>query len=284
MASNAPSFDYYGAPVPESPVVLSVPHAGRCYPQEMVPLLKVPRAALTVLEDRHADTLVLAARGRETTLIQRRARAWIDLNRAEAERDPLIDDGAEVHGRVAQSNKLRSGLGLVPRRVAGSGDIWHRRLSGPEVGARITADHRPYHAALADALRGARARFGIAILLDIHSMPPLGVDADPPRIILGDRFGRTAAARFVGRVEAAVEAAGIPSALNAPYAGGHIIDRHARPGSGIHAIQIEIDRSLYLDAAFDLPGAGFARTARMLTSIVAAVADEAASMSALAAE
>ena len=270
----AHSFLRHGPEHPVSPVVLSVPHAGRDYPLQLRAALRVPLAALRPLEDRHVDDLALAAHGGETLFVQQRARAWIDLNRAEHERDPRLDDGAVTIGHP-QSAKLRSGLGLVPRRVAAAGDIWRHRLSGDEVAARIRADHRPYHAALAAALASARDRFGIAILLDIHSMPPLGAPDAAPRIVLGDRFGRSASSRFLGRIEGIARAHGVACAVNTPYSGGHILDRHADPRRRIHAIQIEFDRSLYLDANLDLPGPGLARTARTLRAIVDSIADEA---------
>lgn len=270
----APSFVRHGPDDPASPVVLSVPHAGRDYPMPLRAGLRVPLAALRPLEDRHADAIALGARAGETLLVAQRARAWIDLNRAEHERDPRLDDGAVPSGQP-QSAKLRSGLGLVPRRVASAGDIWRHRLSGEEVAARIAADHRPYHAALARALAAARARFGVAVLVDVHSMPPIGAAESAPRIVLGDRFGRSASARFLGRIEGVARAHGIACATNAPYSGGHILDRHGDPRRGVHAIQVEFDRTLYLDAALDQPGPGLARTVALLRAIVDALADEA---------
>jgi len=263
-------------------VVLSVPHAGREYPLPLRAALRVPLAALKGLEDRHADSLGLGARRGETLFVAERARAWIDLNRAEHERDPRLDDGASALGRP-QSAKLRSGLGLVPRRVGNSGDIWGRRLSAEEVAERIRADHRPYHAAVDAALAAARVRFGVAVLLDVHSMPPLGDPATAPRLVLGDRFGKSSAARFIGRIEGVARAHGVAVGANAPYSGGHILERHGDPRRGVHAIQLEFDRSLYLDATLDAPGPGLASTVALLRAIIDAVADEALPM-AVAAE
>src|SRR3546814_7657143 len=111
----------------------------------------------------------------------------------------LVDDGVAAARQPFQSAKLRSGLGLVPRRAARSGDLWCRRFTADEIVARIRLDHRPYHAALSRALAAARARFGVAVLLDLHSMPPLGTAADTVRIVFGDRFGKSAGGRFVAR-------------------------------------------------------------------------------------
>ena len=284
MSAQAHSFDYWGPVPPVSPVVLSVPHAGRDYPAALLAAIRVPVEALALLEDRHVDTVAIAAHRTETLIVQRPARAWIDLNRAEHERDPKLDDGADAHRQPAASAKLRSGLGLVPRRVAPVGDIWRKRLSDAEVCARIAADHRPYHMALGEALARARARFGVAVLIDLHSMPPLGELGDVAQIVFGDRFGKSAAGRFVDRLAAEADATGTLHALNTPYSGGHILDRHGRPASGIHAVQIEFDRRLYLDEALDQPGPGLTTTAALLRRMIDAVADEALADLAAAAE
>lgn len=258
------------------PVILSVPHAGRDYPPALDEALRVPAAALQLLEDRFVDMVARAARDRQPTLIQTVPRAWIDLNRSEQERDPKVDAGADWTTQPRASAKLRSGLGLVPRRTGAAGDLWRRRFSGAEVEARIVADHRPYHAALAGLLEGARERFGVAVLLDLHSMPPLGT-GEGARVVLGDRFGKAAGARFVARAEEEVRRCGVPVAINTPYAGAHILERHGAPARGIHAIQLELDRSLYLDAALDQPGPGFGETAALVARVLSALADEALS-------
>lgn len=273
MSSTA-TFKRYGANLPAGPILLSVPHAGRDYPLALQNSIRVPLRALQILEDRYVDAVAVAARRNETLFVAERARAWIDLNRAEDERDPRLDDGARIGG-APLSIKLRSGLGLVPRRITRAGDFWSRRLSGAEVEARIASDHRPYHEALAEGLQSARERFGVAVLLDIHSMPPLTGNARQPHIVIGDRFGRAAGANYVKRVESVLRSHNILYAKNAPYAGGHILDRQSNPRRGIHAIQLEIDRSLYLDSALDGPGPGMPAVIAIVRQIIDALADEA---------
>lgn len=267
------SYDRWGSDGPASPVIVSVSHAGRDYPAELIAALRVPVAALRGLEDRHVDAVAFAAHGDEAMLVQRRARAWIDLNRSEHERDPRVDAGAPAAGQAPPSAKLRSGLGLVPRRVAAAGDLWRTRFAGAAIDRRIAEDHRPYHAALERLLAAARRRYGVAVLLDLHSMPPLGTGC--ARIVIGDRFGRTAGGRFVAAVEGAALRAGVPAALNSPYAGGHIVERHGRPALATHAIQVELDRSLYLDARLDAPGPGLAPTAALVRRMIDVLAAEA---------
>ncbi|MEN2747308.1 N-formylglutamate amidohydrolase [Sphingomonas sp. T9W2] len=257
IPAPSPSFRRIGPADPVSPVVVSVPHAGRDYPPAMQALLTVPVARLTALEDRHIDAVALGALGQETMLVAMRPRGWIDLNRSPLrDRDPQVDAGAELRiAGLSASDKVRSGIGLIPRRGGGAENMWRRKLTGAEVAERIDRDHAPYHAAVAAALAAAQARFGVAVLLDLHSMPPL-VGLDPARIVLGDRYGRTAAGRLTDMVAAVVRNHGLPLAINHPYAGGHILSEHARPRANIHALQMEIDRSLYLDAALDRPGQG----------------------------
>ncbi len=172
---------------------------------------------------------------------------------------------------------MRSGIGLIPRRAGGTDNMWRRKLTGAEVADRIAQVHAPYHAAVAQALAAAQARFGVAMLLDLHSMPSL-VGADAAQIVLGDRFGRSCPGHVTQRVARVVRAHGLSVAIDRPYAGGHILDTHARPRAGIHALQLEIDRRLYLDPALDAPGDGVARIAMLVRAILdtlAAIADEA---------
>ncbi|MDY0960354.1 N-formylglutamate amidohydrolase [Sphingomonas sp. CFBP8993] len=282
MAHPNPGASFYSLDG-DGPVVISVPHGGRAYPTGMTDDLRVPLSAVMTLEDRLVDLVAEGARTAQPMLVQTVPRAWIDLNRDERERDALIDEGARMAPR--SSAKLRSGLGLVPRRVAGHGDIWNRRFSDAEMLARIAADHRPYHQALAERLAEARARYGLAVLLDLHSMPPLGAPGVVPRLVIGDRHGTTAATRFVRRIETEVRASGFAVTRNAPYAGGHIVERQGDPRRGIHAVQLELDRSLYLDAALEAPGPGFDATVLLVRRILSALAAEALGQAhALAAE
>ncbi|MCC2977816.1 N-formylglutamate amidohydrolase [Sphingomonas sp. PL-96] len=275
-------FDRHGLEAPVTPVVLSAPHAGRIYPEAMQELLRLPVAALMPLEDRLVDQLAIAARGPHTLFVATLARAWIDLNRGEHERDPRIDAGADPMAQPQASLRLRSGLGLVPRRAGAAGDVWKRKLTAEEVSARIVAHHRPYHAAVAAALAAARARFGIAILLDIHSMPTLPGVA-PAQLVLGDRHGHSAARPLVTALENAARESGLRVVRNQPYAGGHVVATHGAPNRNVHAIQIEFDRSLYLDPTLTGIGPGLAPLAAMLSRMIAAVV-ETVTPTALAAE
>ena len=260
--------------MPRSPLVLSVPHAGRAYPAEMQALLTVPLARLTGLEDRFVDAVAIGALGDEAMIVAQRPRGWIDLNRSPIrDRDPQVDAGVEPRAfSTMASDKVRSGIGLIPRRAGGAENMWRRKLTAAEVAARIAQDHAPYHAALAAALAAAQARFGTALLVDLHSMPPLPGDT-PARIVLGDRYAHSCAARFTDLAARVLRDTGLPLAVNHPYAGGHILNAHARPRAGIHGLQVEIDRSLYLDAALDRPGPGLDATIRRVRTLLDALTD-----------
>lgn len=279
-------FIQHGPEVPASPVILSVPHAGRDYPDALLAMSRLCSTALRPLEDRHADLLIDdAIAAGFTALVATRARAWIDLNRDIREIDPdMIDPPAPRHA-VVRSAKVSGGLGLIPRRLRGHGEILRHRLSRADLDRRIAEDHAPYHARLTALIGAARQRFGIAVLLDVHSMPPLPGSDDRPRIVVGDLFGRSAAARFAATLDEVARAAGHLCVQNSPYAGGHILAVHGAPARGVHAIQLEIDRSLYLDRALDGPGVGLADCRALVLETARALADEAlGSTAAIAAE
>ncbi len=255
-----------------SPVVIAVPHAGRAYPVSM-PMLRVPTARLRALEDRHADRLAdRAVESGIATIVARTPRLLIDLNRDESELDPAMVRGGIAAG-APLSPRVRGGLGLIPRRLGGVGDIWRGALDPADVAARIAEIHRPWHERLSALLAATKARFGIALLIDLHSMPPIDGD-DAPSIVIGDRFGRSAAPQLTAASEAIAAWAGLRAAVNIPYAGGHALDRHAQPHRGIHALQIEIDRQCYLDSEFDQPGPGLPRMQAFVAELVARLGDE----------
>jgi N-formylglutamate amidohydrolase len=258
---------------PLSPVVISVPHAGRAYPPGMAGMIRLPLERLRPLEDRHADLLAQFAVDRGfATLIAETPRSWIDLNRSEADHDPLLVS-LPPGMRAGTGPKVRAGLGLVPRRLARGGDIWRARLSLAEVEARIVRVHRPWHLALGGMLLEAERTFGTAVLIDLHSMPtPVGSDA--PQIVVGDLFGRSAAGRLAQCALSVAESQDFRVALNAPYAGGYILERHGRPASGVHALQIEVDRALYLDFAQDRPTENIALIQRFVVKLADALAAE----------
>ncbi len=255
---------------PVSPVVLSVPHAGRSYSDALLAAARLPRGKLETLEDRLVDRLIWrAVAAGAAAVIADAPRAEIDLNRDERELDPALVVPRPHETALFESARTRGGLGLVPDRIAGAGPIWRQRLSARELARRVETIHRPYHHALEQALAAARERFGTAILLDCHSMPPRG--GGQAAVVLGDRHGTSAAPELTNAAVRAVDEAGFAVARNAPYAGGHITERHGHPAQGVHALQIEIDRALYLGPDLRSPGHGFDAVSRLIASVADAV-------------
>jgi len=270
------------APVP---VLVAVPHAGRHYPESLVARMRHPVEAPLRLEDRLVD-LVAAALARETgaaLIVAQAPRAMIDLNRAPDDMDWSMVADARRHDSASSGNqagrRARGGLGLVPRRLPGLGELWKSRLSQSELDARIEHVHRPYHRALGETLETLRDRWGGALLIDLHSMPPLGPKsgADPaPDFVVGDRFGASCGARLSALAIDHFAAAGHRAAHNRPYAGGYVLDRHAAPARGIHALQVELCRTAYLDRVLRVPGPGLAGMVGVLAGLVRRLADEVA--------
>lgn len=270
-------FSLFGPVEPVWPLVISVPHAGRCYPEIMMTAARLSTAMLRPLEDRFADALVgQAIADGVQAVVANTARAWIDLNRSELECDPALID---LPGGITPllSAKVRGGLGLIPRRIASGGDVWHQRIESADLIERIERHHRPYHQALDGLLSAVWRRFGTAILLDVHSMPtlPASDSGAGVHIVIGDDFGRAAHDRFTARAKAAAEQHGLDAAINHPYAGGHILRKHSRPHRGRHAIQIEIDRSLYLDSAGEPRPADVEAVGRFVARLAFALIEEA---------
>ncbi len=277
-------FSVFGTDILSRPVLLSVPHAGRDYPDSVFQSLRLPRAVLIRLEDRYADLL---ARKSVTfgypVIIAHRARAWIDLNRDENDLDVEMVRGADRERYPTPGPKQRGGLGLIPRRLSGDGDLWKRLFELDDVEDRLVSFHRPYHATVSQILQKMRQKFGVAVLLDLHSMPPLRqhVASPAPQFVIGDRFGKSAASQYAELMMERIRCSGFPVALNHPYSGEYILTRHATPRANIHAVQLEVDRSLYLGSEMREPGSGLARTTSLITDLVNALTDEALGSSTL---
>lgn len=256
-----------------SPVVLSVPHAGRAYSADLLRAARVPLNVLEALEDRLVDRLVWrAVAGGAAAIVASAPRAEIDLNRDERELDPAMVAPAPPSDTLLSTQRTRGGLGLVPARLAGAGGLWRGRMSRDELRRRVETIHRPYHEALSEALGAARRAFGAAVLLDCHSMPPRADGQVGAQIIFGDRYGATIAPELKAVAMGAARSCGFAPGCNDPYAGGHVIERHGRPAERCHALQLEIDRSLYLDAALREAGPGFDSVARLIATVSDALA------------
>lgn len=245
------------------PVLLSVPHAGREYPEWLVDMASGGREALASLEDPLVDRLIWRAlQAGIGAVVARTPRAAIDCNRSEDEIDPAIVAGATREGLSART---RGGLGVIPSRTQSHGHLWRRSIGPAQLQERLEQAHRSYHRLVAAELEALRVRFGCALLLDCHSMPPPSPGVPP--VVLGDCHGRTAARWVSAEGVAIAHSAGFAARLNHPFAGGHIVATHGAPGRSIHALQLEIDRSCYLDGALREPGPGFDRVSSLIESL-----------------
>jgi N-formylglutamate amidohydrolase len=257
-------------------IVFASPHSGGWLPGDMGALPDLPWMTLRSAEDVGVDRLVAAGPSVGAPLIAAQvSRAYVDLNRAPDELDPALIDGVEG----STSAKVAAGFGVVPRR-AGDGDaLYDRRLSMDEAEARIARVHAPYHKALADLMQQAKARHGMALLLDWHSMPSRAAGPRPKGgrgvdIVLGDRHGASARGGVTRRVRALFEAQGLRVALNTPYAGGYATQSWGRPAEGFQAVQVEINRALYLDETTLTPSADAERFVALLDRVIAALGRE----------
>lgn len=281
-SGGLPAFVLSGPSPSPIPVLVAVPHAGRSYTGPLLARMRNPGFASLRLEDRYADRLGegLAKATGATLLTATAPRAMIDLNRApdDVDWDMFGDRSADEVGSYTPGQRARTGLGLIPRRLPGIGELWKRRHDRDELAQRIGGIHQPYHACLADTLEALRRRWGAALLLDLHSMPPLPARGRQPgpEFVLGDRFGAACHGRLIGAAFSFFEEHGRAAAHNRPYAGGYVLERHAAPVRGLHAMQVEVDRRSYLDAQLTEPGEGLAAMIRLLAELVERLAAEVA--------
>jgi N-formylglutamate amidohydrolase len=257
-----------------APFVFASPHSGRLYPPDMMAASALDEEAIRRSEDAFVD--VLASAGPKfgaPLIVARYARAYIDVNREPYELDQAMFADplpAFAQGRTA---RVAAGLGSIARVVGEGQEIYHRKLTFAEAHRRIEAVHRPYHMALSALLEEARARFGFAILIDWHSMPSAAAAAGVRGrrgcdVVLGDRFGSACAPAVSAAVERELEAMGYAVARNAPYAGGHTTEHYGRPAEQVHALQIELNRALYLNEHTLKRHGGFDRLTRDMERLV----------------
>ncbi len=258
------------------PVLLSSPHSGRLYPERLLRAAKIGRDGLRPLDDGPVDVLLEPALAHAAGLLAPLLpRAWIDLNRAPDEIDP-----GEVKGAFptagSRSAKVRAGLGLVPTRIGGAA-IYRGRLAAADLQERLETVYWPFHRALERELSALRAVHGVAVLLDCHSMPRASVaqQAGMVDVVVGDRHGRTAAPAITGSVVRALRERGFAVAVNRPFAGGHITETFGQPNAGIHALQLEVRRDLFLDEADYRLHQGVGPLGAALAEVVAVIDAEA---------
>ncbi|WP_426015145.1 N-formylglutamate amidohydrolase [Caulobacter sp. DWR2-3-1b2] len=251
---------------PPTPLVFASPHSGKLYPPEMMAAARLEARELRGSEDAFVDDLIGGAPALGANVIRARlARAYVDCNRDAWELDPAMFEDELPDFAQGRTARVAAGLGTIAR-VAGEGrPIYARKLTFIEAKLRIDTAHRPYHDALDRLLAQARNTHGLAVLVDWHSMPAAAArghrarGGGPCDIVLGDRFGAACSPKMTGLMEKALETLGYRVARNAPYAGGYTTEHYGRPARRTHAIQVEINRALYMNETTREPTEGLAR-------------------------
>jgi N-formylglutamate amidohydrolase len=261
---------------PPTALVFASPHSGRLYPDDMMAAAALDAHAIRRSEDAHVDELIAAAPELGASVIAARfARAYIDVNREPFELDPAMFADELPDFARARTARVAAGLGAIARVVSEGQEIYARKLTFAEARTRIEQAHRPYHAALERLIGEAHAAHGYAVLIDWHSMPSAAARAGRERgcdVVLGDRFGAACAGLLTQTAERALEGLGYRVTRNSPYAGGYTTEHYGRPARRTHALQIEINRALYLDEATLTPTSGFQRLKGDLEALTQALA------------
>lgn len=273
MSQPEPSFVLTRPRQWESGVIFASPHSGCDYPDWFLRDTRLPVSTLRSSEDAFVDRLIApATRYGAVALSSRVPRCIVDLNRGADEIDPMIVRGVPRH---PLNQRTMAGLGVIPRVVAQGRVIHDRQMDRSEAERRIDLCWRPYHHALSALISEAKRRFGQAILIDMHSMPHDSLShlqGKRPDMVLGNRHGLSAAASVSDAVCNAIEENGWRIRRNSPFSGAYICSAYGRPARNIHVVQLEIDRSLYMDEKTITPRADFDLFASRIENVIARLA------------
>jgi N-formylglutamate amidohydrolase len=250
------------------PFVYNSPHSGRCYPVSFLESSRLNAYEIRRSEDYFVDELFAAATELGAPmLVANFPRAYLDVNREPFELDPRMFDGMLPAYANIGSMRVAGGLGTVPRIVAENMEIYAGRIPVEEALERVEKIYKPYHVCLRRLISRTHAHFGLAVLIDCHSMPGnirLAGSNIRPDIIIGDRYGTSASADISRAALHFLEELGFVAVCNKPYAGGFITEHYGRPVRSLHALQIEVNRSLYIDEKTLLKNASFTAVSEAL--------------------
>jgi len=257
--------------------VFASPHSGRNYPWSFIRASQLDEVTIRSSEDAFVDRLYSDAPGFGAPFLEALTpRAYVDLNRAEDELDPALINGVR---QTRYNPRVAAGLGVIPRVVANGREIRSGKIGLGEARRRLTTCYHPYHQMLRRLTDESREKFGFALLFDCHSMPHEALAATSyafdkkPDVVLGDRFGAACAPEFTDAAARAFEGAGLRVSRNLPFAGAFVTKNYGKPNIGMHALQIEIDRALYMDEATITPRADFSEFRQMLRDITRQLAE-----------
>jgi N-formylglutamate amidohydrolase len=259
-----------------APIIFNSPHSGSVYPSEFLSAARIDLPALRRSEDSFMDELIsdLSARGFAVVRVNF-PRSYVDVNREPYELDPRMFAGRLPSFANTRSMRVAGGLGTIPRVVGDGQEIYRERLAVDDALARIEALYKPYHRALRRLINKAHQAFGTVIVVDCHSMPSIGVSRDEPRrpdVVIGDRYGTSCAGMLPDMVEETMGRLGYSVGRNKPYAGGFITEHYGNPASGLHTIQLELNRAIYMDERRRERGPRFAQVAADFVALAEALA------------
>jgi N-formylglutamate amidohydrolase len=276
-AELEPPFSILGAGDQRVPLIFNSPHSGRVYPSVFIEASRLSAQALRKSEDAYVEELLAFAPDLGSVLMHAHfPRAYIDINREPYELDPLLFAGRLPEFANSQSLRAIGGLGTIARIVNDKEEIYSGPLDLETAFTRIERLYKPYHTALSGLIQSTQARFGAVLLLDCHSMPSQQADRGGwPDFVLGDRFGASCAHEITQLVQSCLKAMGYRVQLNKPYAGGYITEHYGKPRRGAHVLQIEIDRSLYMNEETFEKTAAFQELGRNLSRLAEVLAQEA---------
>jgi len=247
----SPPFEILEPAAWRAPIIFNSPHSGSAYPEAFLRVSRIDLPALRRSEDSFMDELIggLSDRGFAVVRVHF-PRSYVDVNREPYELDPRMFAGRLPSFANTRSMRVAGGLGTIPRVVGDGQEIYRERLAVDDALSRIETLYKPYHRALRRLINRVHQSFGTAVLVDCHSMPSIGVSRDEPRrpdVVIGDRYGTSCAPLLPDRVEQTMGRLGYSVGRNKPYAGGFITEHYGNPASGLHVVQLELNRAVYMD-------------------------------------
>jgi N-formylglutamate amidohydrolase len=271
-----PPFEVVEPAAWRAPIIFNSPHSGSIYPDAFLEASRIDVATLRRSEDSFMDELIggLTDRGFPVVRVNF-PRSYVDVNREPYELDPRMFSGRLPSFANTRSMRVAGGLGTIPRVVGDGQEIYRERLAVDDALSRIETLYKPYHRALRRLINKVHQSFGTVIVVDCHSMPSVGVSRDEPRrpdVVIGDRYGTSCAALLPDQVEETMSRLGYSVGRNKPYAGGFITEHYGNPASGLHTIQLELNRAIYMDERRREKGPRFAQVAADFATLAEALA------------
>ena len=272
----SPPFEILEPAAWRAPIIFNSPHSGSAYPEAFLRVSRIDLPALRRSEDSFMDELIggLSDRGFAVVRVHF-PRSYVDVNREPYELDPRMFAGRLPSFANTRSMRVAGGLGTIPRVVGDGQEIYRERLAVDDALSRIETLYKPYHRALRRLINRVHQSFGTAVLVDCHSMPSIGVSRDEPRrpdVVIGDRYGTSCAAILADLVEATMGELGYSVGRNKPYAGGFITEHYGNPASGLHVVQLELNRAVYMDERRREKGPRFAQVVADFAALADALA------------